>query len=172
MKTHLLEREPDTRNSGDTRTGTVSGLVDRTHVVVDLENICGNAKLVPQRAAKAFEVVSNVVSFDRAQLVVAVGISAWLKTPDLAFQWPKARILVGYGVDGADLRLVEDLLDEPQASRSARVVIVSGDGRFVDPAIELAAQGVEVTVVAQAHKLSRRLAEAATHVRHLPLIAA
>jgi uncharacterized LabA/DUF88 family protein len=79
---------------------------------------------------------------------------------------------VGRGIDGADIRLVEDLLDEPQAKRSSHVVIASGDGRFATAARELRESGVHVTVVAPVMKLSRRLRENADELLYFPPLAA
>jgi hypothetical protein len=146
--------------------------VQRSHVVVDLENLCGSSDHVPVLYTKAYQNLSAVVSLDGAQVVVAVGISAWNKCPNLGFAWPNSRLLVGRGIDGADLRLVEDLLEEPQAKRSSHVVIASGDGRFAKPARELRESGVHVTVVAPAIKLSRRLRENADLVLYFPPFAA
>lgn len=151
---------------------TPSGLVDRTHIVIDLENLCGGSDSVSARSASAYRAVSQVVPFDRSQVVVAVGVNAWSQSPMLGFEWPNARFLVGRGINGADLRLVEDLIEEPQAQRSARVVIASGDGLFADAAVRLRSQGVTVRVVAMAHSLSHRLRDAASEVVYLPLVAA
>ena len=148
------------------------GHVDRTHMVVDLENVCGGSDAVAAHSLGAYNALSSVIPMDRAQVVVAVGIHAWMTSPHLGFQWPNARFLVGRGIDGADLRLMEDLVEEPQARRSRCVAIVSGDGRFTEAAVELRDAGVEVLVVAHAHNLSRRLREAASNVLYLPPIAA
>jgi hypothetical protein len=148
------------------------GKIDRSHVVVDLENLCGSSNNVPRLSPMAYAGLNSLIRLDRAQVVVAVGIQAWTQCPELGFQWPNSRLLVGRGVDGADLRLVEDLLDEPQAKRSSRVVIASGDGRFADPALELREAGVHVTVVAHSSKLSGRLRRAANEVLNFPVLAA
>lgn len=150
----------------------LGGHVDRTHMVVDLENVCGGSDAVASRSLHAYNALSTLVPLDRAQVVVAVGIHAWMTSPQLGFQWPNARFLVGRGVDGADLRLMEDLIDEPQARRSSHVAIVSGDGRFADAANYLRGAGVEVLVISHPHNLSRRLRDAASRVQYLPLIAA
>ena len=146
--------------------------VQRLHVVVDLENLCGSSDHVPALYSKAYQSLNTLVTLDGAQVVVAVGISAWNKCPNLGFAWPNSRLLVGRGIDGADIRLVEDLLDEPQARRSSHVVIASGDGRFATAARELRESGVHVTVVAPAMKLSRRLRENADELLYFPPLAA
>lgn len=151
---------------------TSFGKVNRSHVVVDLENLCGSANNVRKYSSKAYAGLGSVVSLDGAQIVVAVGIQAWTTCPELGFQWPNSRLLVGRGIDGADLRLVEDLIDEPQAKRSSRVVIASGDGRFAIPARELRSLGVHVTVVAHSFNLSARLRRAADQVLYMPPLAA
>lgn len=152
--------------------GINGGQIDRAHVVVDLENVCGGSEAVASRSLRAYGAVSSIIPVQPAQVVVAVGIHAWTTSPQLGFQWPNARFLVGRGVDGADMRLMEDLLEEPQARRSSNVTIVSGDGRFASAARELRSYGVDVLVAAHAHNLSRRLRDAASRVVYLPPIAA
>jgi len=146
--------------------------VDRLHMVVDLENLCGGSELVARGAEAAYRAISNVVRLDKAQIVVAVGVNAWRQSPQLGFMWPGARFLVGRGVDGADIRLIEDLVEEPQALRSARVVIASGDGRFEDAALHLRAHGVYTIAVARSGCLSRRLGDAVDEIRYLPMASA
>ena len=130
--------------------------VQRLHVVVDLENLCGSSDHVPALYSKAYQSLNTLITLDGAQVVVAVGISAWNKCPNLGFAWPNSRLLVGRGIDGADIRLVEDLLD----------------GRFATAARELRESGVHVTVVAPAMKLSRRLRENADELLYFPPLAA
>jgi hypothetical protein len=146
--------------------------IKRAHVVVDLENLCGNSHNVSRFSAQAYSALNSLISLNGAQVVVAVGVSAWKQSPNIGFTWPHARLLVGRGIDGADLRLVEDLLDEPQAKRSSHVVIASGDGRFSAPARELRESGVHVTVVANAFTLSRKLRDNADQVLYFPPLAA
>lgn len=171
MQQHF-ERQPGRRGFDELIRLTPSGLVDRTHVVIDLENLCGGSDSVSARSAGTYRALAEVVPFHRSQVVVAVGVNAWSQSPMLGFEWPQARFLVGRGINGADLRLVEDLIDEPQAQRSARVVIASGDGLFAEPALRLRSRGISVSVVAVAHSLSRRLREAASEVLYLPHVAA
>jgi hypothetical protein len=146
---------------------SLTARVDRSHVVVDLENLCGGSEAVDKRASAVRQALSPVIEGPNTQIVVAVGINAWRKAPMLSFLWPNARFLVGRGVDGADLRLVEDLIDEPQAVRSSRVVIASGDGRFAEPARALRDSGVHVVAVSYPKSLSRRLRASVNEVQFL-----
>ena len=155
--------------------------IDRTLVVVDLENLCGGSDLIEccHRAASA--VLKDLVGEGTVNYVIATGPSAREDTPDLPFDWPRARWLVGHGVDGADEELVDVLLREPAAVHSQRVVIVSGDHRFASALHHLACNGVETTVVSRKTALSRESRLAAKRVvtipdfvsaNHLPLEAA
>ena len=162
LPTSLLARQlPESLN--------LSPCVDRSHMVVDLENLCGGSEAVARHASSVYRALENTVSLDRTQVVVAVGVNAWGKSPNLGFQFPGARFLVGRGIDGADFRLLEDLIHEPQAGRSARVVIASGDGRFADAAQLLREAGVYLIGVSRVGCMSRRLRDAVHEVRHLPL---
>jgi hypothetical protein len=143
--------------------------IDRSHVVVDLENLCGGSDAVARQSAVVRRSLSYLVDTARTQVVVAVGINAWVNAPLLGFEWSGARLLVGRGIDGADKRLIEDLVDEPQAARSARVVIASGDGRFAAAAEHLKARGAHLVVVSRPDSLSRRLRKAANEVHFLPI---
>ncbi len=138
-------------------------------MVVDLENLCGGSDHVEANAGRAYKALSTIIPMDRAQVVVGVGVHAFTTCPYLGFQWPGSRIVVGRGIDGADQRLVEDLIDEPQAARSSTVVIASGDKYFADAARSLRSRGVHVVVVARQFSLASSLKEAASEVRYIPL---
>lgn len=86
------------------------------------------------------------------------------------FNWAHdARRLVGRGSDGADLELVGVLLHEEVERRFQRVIIGSGDHIFAEPAMRLAAAGVQVVAAVGRGYCSTRLRRAVTNVVHLPL---
>ena len=71
---------------------------------------------------------------------------------------------MGRGINGADHALIEVLSEERMPQRFNAVVIASGDGIFASVAADLAAAGLEVTVVAREGHLSARLRLAAQRV--------
>jgi hypothetical protein len=83
---------------------------------------------------------------------------------DVGYGWPGVRLLWRSGRDGADLALLDVLLEESVAERFSHVVVASGDGIFTDPVSRLGRHGVHVTVVANRGQLSRRLELAAAAV--------
>jgi hypothetical protein len=86
-----------------------------------------------------------------------------------ALGWPHARYRVRSGPDGADLELLDVLLNEDVATRFSHVVIGSGDGMFGEVAAALRDGGVRVTVVSRRGSLSPGLARAARDVVYLDL---
>jgi uncharacterized LabA/DUF88 family protein len=73
-------------------------------------------------------------------------------------------VVVRSGADGADLALIEVLTGEHVHERFDEVVLVSGDGIFVEAVEKLEGTGVHVTVVADRESCSKRLRLAATRV--------
>jgi hypothetical protein len=103
--------------------------------------------------------------FETAQRIVACSHHA---APMVAFGFPGARHLWRSGPDGADLALLEVLENENVDQRFGQVTLCSGDGIFAETAVHLARAHVDVTVIARAGQLSRRLELAASQVIKLP----
>lgn len=138
----------------------------RRLVAMDIENVNGGAVHDQYRAAIAWNAVADAIQLeDGDQVVVGVGPSSLLAS---GMDHPDARFVLGRGLSGADLALVDVLRGEHVAGRFGEVVIVSGDGIFAETAAELARQGVAVTVVCRIGHLSSRLRLAARHVVLLP----
>jgi hypothetical protein len=142
--------------------------IDRTLVVIDLENACGGSQRVGRHQAAAMATVQGLVEGGDVIYVIATGPSARGDTPDLPFEMPTARWLVGHGLDGADFELLEVLLQEPVAVRSKHVVVVSGDYRFARALHHLASHGVETTVMSREIALSCECRLAASKTVILP----
>jgi hypothetical protein len=83
--------------------------------------------------------------------------------------WQGARVLVGFGQNGADLALLR-VLREPDwvGSHYDRLIIGSGDSIFVEAARTTCERGIAVGVVAPELRISARLADAVDFVRPLP----
>lgn len=146
-----------------------SKAVERTFVVVDIENLCGGSAFVREnQAAVRDQFLSQPRGVNIS--VLACGSYAAESCPELAWDWNPARLFVRPGVDGADSALLDVLREDPAADRSARVEIWSGDHIFAEAALKLRRRGAEVSVFAPAGSLSRKLAGVASRVITLPSV--
>jgi len=138
----------------------------RRFVAVDIENVVGGAVLDSTSARDAWRIIADVIALENdEQVVVGVGPSSLLAA---GLSRPTARLVLGRGLSGADLALVDVLRSERIAERFDEVLIVSGDGVFSDVSAALARSGVYVTVVAREDSLSARLKLAARSIVYLP----
>lgn len=138
----------------------------RRFMAMDIENINGGALSRETNAQAAFRAVADAIGLaDYEQVVIGVGPSSLLAA---GLGCPRARVVMGRGISGADYALLQVLREEQIADRFDEVVIVSGDGIFAEVAAWLAFKGVKVTIVAREGRLSRRLQLAAGEVVLLP----
>ena len=143
----------------------------RTLHLLDIENLAGGGRLRPDEAARAvgrFQEAIRVGPCD--PLIVACGPTSVLAAGSAVRH---SRLLIGRGVDGADLRLLEVLATDPIVERVDEIVLGSGDGIFAPIVADLEAAGCPVTIASHRDRLSRRLALAAsrtvTWIDALPL---
>lgn len=138
----------------------------RRLVVVDIENVVEGAVMTMKQAVDARASVDAAVGLRKDDHVVIgtshIGVLAtglgWAGSP---------RIVVRSGANGADLALIEVLTSERVEDRFEEVVLVSGDGIFVDVVAALGAAGVRVTVAARSEAFSAKLRLAAACSVHL-----
>lgn len=121
----------------------------------------GGAVMSDEQAMAAQRSVQQAVELTGCEQVI-IGTSPY----GLLYSWSgwggaRPRFVVGSGVNGADLALLEVLREERIEERFDRVVVASGDGIFTDAVARLGAAGVEVTVVARSGHCARRLQMAA-----------
>ncbi|WP_137843747.1 hypothetical protein [Microbacterium sp. 2FI] len=131
---------------------TTSMLSMRTLHLIDIENLCaGSVSLANVRNARdAYTRVSPIISGDHT----VIGSSRANCVDTIA--WGAARRVVGSGVDGADLALLEVLEEERITDHYGRVVIASGDGIFA-AAIGALGSSLMTRVVSRTTSCSRRL---------------
>lgn len=137
---------------------------DRNIILIDIENANGGPIKTLEQARWCHRMIT-------ARLGIAFGDQVVLACnghPDsvlsLHLAWGRsARIVLGYGKDGADKALLE-VMKENLAARFSRAVLVSGDGIFAEPVAALAGQGLPTDVVAHPAGLSSALRLAATTV--------
>lgn len=142
--------------------------IERTTVIVDLENACGGSWQVPHFHKEVRRAVNRLVGGGNHLTIYSTGPKALELCPELLFVWNGARYVQGYGIDGADNALLDVIRNEPVASRSSRLVLVSGDNAFAQSVTDLKARGVRTTVVARPQSLANSLARAANEVCWLP----
>jgi len=144
--------------------------IERTTVIVDLENACGGAHMVPTLHKPVHQAVSCLVGVTPHLIIYSTGPKAIGLCPDIWFEWQGsgARFVQGRGLNGADNALIEVIRNEPVASRSSRLVLVSGDHAFAEPVAELKSQGIRTTVVSRPGSLSAELQQQADQVCWLP----
>lgn len=137
-------------------------MLGRRIVVMDIENVVGGSVERSVIAQLAWSTVAEAIGLESGeQVVIGVGPSSLLSA---GTGCPRARCVMGRGINGADLALIEVLREERIADRFTEVVIVSGDGAFAEVAAWLGSSGVSVTVVARAGTLSSRLRLAANQI--------
>jgi hypothetical protein len=138
---------------------------ERTLHVVDIENLAGAAVPSLNRVSEVQIRYLACLGFGADDQVVLATSHLGLLNAGLG--WPHARHLVRSGKHGADLELIDVLEHENVATRFRHVVIGSGDGGFSRSAANLAARGIQVTVVSRWGSLAQALASVAGEVIYL-----
>jgi hypothetical protein len=138
--------------------------------LIDIENLCGGSSQVQTFHELVRETIEIYETGNTSLTVVAAGSYAIQCCPNLLWDWKGDRFLIGHGLDGADLRLLE-VLEEPTLSRVTKVEIWSGDHCFASIARLLIRKGIKVHVFARLGTLSDSLRFAATCVTVLSELA-
>jgi len=131
--------------------------------LIDIENLCGGSSQVINFHSQVKEVVASYGKSMSFLTVVAAGPNAIQSCPQLLWDWQTDRFLVGKGVDGADNRLLDVIL-EPQLRRVVEVQIWSGDHCFANISKSLVRSGVKVHVFSRPFSLAESLRFAASEV--------
>jgi hypothetical protein len=145
-----LFQEPQIRNQ----------MRGRRLVLVDIENVVGGAVHSTEQAQWARQEVESMIGIQEHDQVVVGTSHIGLFSTFAA--WPKSRLLVRSGENGADLELLTIMEDENIHQRFEELVLISGDGIFTEQVSRLGALGVRVTVVGHVNGVSKRLRMAAS----------
>ena len=127
--------------------------------VVDIENAIGSGKISTAQVVREQQRITADHHITGNDFVV-LGISH----PANAFPakaWPKSRLVMKKGHDGADLALKNVLTTENVAKRFSEVIIISGDGTFAQEAMMLRALGTRVVVDAESANIAKDLVKSA-----------
>jgi uncharacterized LabA/DUF88 family protein len=140
----------------------------RTLHLIDLENLMGTVR-VAEDVHDVWVAYDSTLQLDDADHVVIstgpdLAVVAWFELPS------GVRRVVGRGVNGADLALIEVALDEDLLLRRyRRLVIASGDGIFTDTARQYRDAGLEIVQVIGRGGVHPNLAAACDRQVKLPL---
>lgn len=136
----------------------------RRLILVDLENLVGGSGATVEAVREALAALDIAIGRHTSDVrVVATGSTLLTTAMSLL---SSTRVSLGRGINGADLRLVDDLEPSRIVGHYESVVLVSADGAaFADSVATLARLGVPTDVVIGAGRCSRRLAAAARSVR-------
>ena len=164
MSTTILTFTP-TQVYSDRMAHTKSTESNRHLVLLDIENLAGTPDPTWSEIEYAKRQLDAVIpDFSSARCIVA---SSHIGAEVICFSFPKALRRLRSGPDGADLALIDEVLDDRLMARFTKVTLCSGDGIFAPHVARLGRLGVEVTVVAQEGSLSTELRLAADHVVEL-----
>lgn len=145
------------------------GTPGRTLHLIDIENLVRGSGATPAQVAEALGAYRATVAIGPDDHVVIASGRRLLMAAGLA--WPGARLLLGAGLDGADLALLDASPPAAVAAAYDRVVFGSGDGIFAARASELRRAGLVVAVVSLSESLAIDLRDSAALVRRLRVAA-
>jgi len=121
-------------------------------ILVDAENMAGSALPSSGRLATVVNLLRSALpDFDRSPRIVACNHLAAL-TVGAAF--PGAGLRWRSGPDGADIALMHEMRNLEVMGGFDRITLCSGDHIFVECLSELAAAGIDTTVVSHPQGLS------------------
>lgn len=117
----------------------------RTLHLIDIENLCGGTAEGEITVAAAVDRYRRTIRIAEDDHVIVGSGPTFVVASKLA--WPSAQVVLGRGVDGADLALLGATDPSFVADHYDRVVIASGDHAFADLVIDLRGRGTAVLVV-------------------------
>lgn len=134
-------------------------------VLVDIENLVGPYHRTTSAVRTVFDRLHEHLGDTRRDTVVTATGRKLLSEATGAFP---TRVVIGHGVDGADLRLLDEMIPRRVAGRYTSVVLASGDTAAFAPAVAgLSAVGVPTDVVLGAGKAGYALRRVARSVSSL-----
>lgn len=134
----------------------------RRLVLVDIENAIGAGRISPgQTSSIRPKIMQAICCTDLDQVVVGISHINFL---EVMTEWPRVRVVVQSGPDGADKALLS-VLDESVAERFSGLVVVSGDHIFSSA---VASIDLRTEVVSSRSSLANSLRLAADRVVYLP----
>jgi len=135
---------------------------DRRLVLIDIENIVGGSEATAAEVAEALEALRDTIGTGEHDVwLIACGPSLLATAMSVL---PK-NVLMGRGIDGADLRLVEHMDPAAVAGRFRSVALASADTQAFRAAVALLAEaGVPTDLYIGAGHLGHALARIARSI--------
>ena len=119
---------------------------NRSLTLVDVQNIAGRGLFTDQESMNVRSIIRMIVparQYD--QTVVATGPGTVF---EVGLTWPDAKLLVGYGENGADYALQERIKDTQWITdRFDHLYLASGDHEFIVEIAAFASVGFPVTII-------------------------
>lgn len=143
----------------------IKSLRERTLHLIDIENLTGTASPTAEEVRDCRHLYESAFVGAGDLVVVACSHHAF---QSVAWEWPRARLLLRSGENGADLALLDVIAAEDVAERFAFIHVASGDGIFADAVAQLGSAGVIVTAVSRPESLSAVLRLASHRHELLP----
>ena len=138
---------------------------NRRLFAIDIENYCGKPKLSEADIVMARSEICDGYKVSDLDLVV-IGTSASQNCLNAGLGWENARLVMKKGCDGADHALIEALSEYP-LYRFDEVLLISGDGMFLECVKAMITDGIKVTVVSQRKRMSQKLKMATPSVQYI-----
>lgn len=133
----------------------------RRLILVDIENFNGLPVQSVAQAKWCKRMLTTWLDIQEGEIVIIATDQSNIFNVNAGWKGP--RLLVGIGPDGADRRLVEEIL-HMNVGQFDEIALVSGDGIFADPVARAADQGIPTTVYGHGGEVSKRLQLAASKV--------
>lgn len=117
----------------------------RTLHLVDIENLCGGTDTGDAAVGEAVDRYRRTIRVAEDDHVIVGSGPTFALAAKRA--WPSAQLVVGRGVDGADVALLHAADPIFVADHYDRVVVASGDHAFAGLVVDLRSRGTAVLVV-------------------------
>ena len=117
----------------------------RTLHLIDIENLCGGTDTGDAAVREAVDRYRRTIRVAEDDHVIVGSGPTFAVAAKLA--WPSAQLVVGHGINGADLALLDAAEPSFVADHYDRVVVASGDHAFAELVIDLRGRGTAVLVI-------------------------
>lgn len=133
----------------------------RRLILIDIENFNGSSIQSPAQAKWCKKMLTVWLGLKEGEIVVIASDKGGIL--DVNAGWKGPRLLAGIGADGADHRLIEEIM-HMNLGQFDEIALVSGDGIFAEPVAHAAELGVPTKVYSHGFQLSTQLRLAAAEV--------
>ena len=134
--------------------------------LIDIENLTGSSSPTSEEVVDVRDRYLEQF-FQEGDLVIMAASHHAMRRA--AFAWPDARKMQRSGRDGADLALIDVLVNEGVSEKFNTVMIGSGDGIFADVCTWLGMSSVMTIAVSNSRSISMKLRLAADKTIYLDL---